>query len=318
MKEMTLTERYALIGLNAQDSLHKTVAKTMVLRCISCAVVLDMYLGYNTELDSPIYQDIVKEALHGRIDVSKAALPETLKRASSISGRYRKKLEKAVRDVLEAEHRIEEVPNLLGCDMLYVTAGNDMKEYRSNSKEYIRQTEWCRAELLENDLVSDEAIAMFWLLRESGCIYEFFSAKEIKELFNNVTGLYMGNDLAKMLIPMDIKRAHESLAHKYLVKKKELLSTNFGRGVAQAFPELERSESVFIDVEEWFEKPEKRMCDVLDRLTEKGHYVDIVRSGKVPLLKIDNLLYETIPTAKNCGGNIPIQGVVLRRYIIAE
>ena len=317
MREMSLTERYALIGLNAQDSIHRTVAKTMVQRCIACAVILDMYLGTNREMDTPIYQDIVEGGIKGKINLTPDTLEAVLKRASGILGGRRKRLERAVTDVLLAEHRIEEAPNLLGCDMLYVTAGTSMREYRSDADEYVRQTEWCRAELLENGIVSDEAIAMFWLLRESGCIYDFFSAKEIQALYQNMTTVYMGNSLAKLLIPLNIKRAYESFAHKYLVKKKELFSTNIGRGIVQAFPDIERSESIFIDVETWNEKPEQRMCDILNRLTEKDHYVDIVRSGKVPLLKIDNLLYETIPTARNYA-RVPVHGVVLRRYIIAE
>ena len=50
------------------------------------------------------------------------------------------------------------------------------------------------------------------------------------------------------------------------------------------------------------------------RLEEGGHIYSVVRYGDVPLIKIDNILYEAIPEA--IGGRIPIHGVRLRRYAI--
>ena len=41
MSELTLQERFALIALNAQDSLHMTTAKKAALRCIAAAEILE-------------------------------------------------------------------------------------------------------------------------------------------------------------------------------------------------------------------------------------------------------------------------------------
>ena len=65
---------------------------------------------------------------------------------------------------------LEEIPNLLGCDMNYVTASVTMREYRSNEEAYTRITEGLRAEILEDGEMTDETILMLWLLRESSCL----------------------------------------------------------------------------------------------------------------------------------------------------
>ena len=41
MKEYTLSQQYALIGLDGQDSIHATAAKNAVCRCIAAAKLLE-------------------------------------------------------------------------------------------------------------------------------------------------------------------------------------------------------------------------------------------------------------------------------------
>ena len=45
MKDLTLSQQYALLALDGQESLHPSVAKSAVLRAVSAAQVLETELG---------------------------------------------------------------------------------------------------------------------------------------------------------------------------------------------------------------------------------------------------------------------------------
>ena len=80
-------------------------------------------------------------------------------------------------------------------------------------------------------------------------------------------------------------------------------------------PFMERSSAVFIESEELYCNAEKRLESVIARLEENGNEVHVIRAGTVPLLQIDNLYYECIPTQHKYY-RVPVFGVQLRRYIM--
>ena len=45
MKDLTLSQQYALLALDGQESIHPSVAKSAVLRAVSAAQVLETELG---------------------------------------------------------------------------------------------------------------------------------------------------------------------------------------------------------------------------------------------------------------------------------
>ena len=45
MKELILSQQYALLALNGQESLHPSVAKNAVLRAVAAAQVLEIEMG---------------------------------------------------------------------------------------------------------------------------------------------------------------------------------------------------------------------------------------------------------------------------------
>lgn len=96
--------------------------------------------------------------------------------------------------------------------------------------------------------------------------------------------------------------------------KKNAIKTPTGTGINFIFPAIERSQSIFIDTEEWFPNASQRLDEVRKRLEENGHNYTIIREGAVPLIKVDNIIYEAVPEATQ--GRIPIHGVRLRRYPI--
>jgi len=327
MKDLTLAESYAIISLNSLDSLQMITIKRIALRCVAAAAILELYLNegftklgdkyllQKSILDQPIttlYQVEVLKKIFKKQDCLEGTLEWWLKKASKLSGRELKKIEHAITDSLRGVDLIEEVPNLLGCDLEYVTATISMREYRSNKSEFTKQTEGIRSELLEDGCITDESVVMLWLLRESCCLPEIFSANELETVLERFNELYQNNTLAKKLLPITIQNKMEVLVKGFLLKKKRFSKTLTGIGLNFTFPIIERTESVFIETEAYFSSADQRLEDVVKRLRKYQHEVTILRAGVVPLLKIDNVLYEAAPTARVY--KFPVHGVQLRRY----
>ncbi|VYU43658.1 hypothetical protein [Clostridium tertium] len=329
MKELKLSQSFAMIALNAQDSINMTTVKKVSLHAIAASVVLETYLDSDfslvddklslkkSYLDNPnvtLYQEAIFSPLFNKRDEITESLNWWLSKASSLSNKNLKKLEVTIIDSLKGYDYMEEIPNLLGCDMYYKTAGLSLREYRSNIDEYTRIVEGLKADTLEEGVINDESIFMLWLLRESGCMQDVFSKGDLEIIYNKMNLLFINNKFSKELYNISIYHGLEMAIKGFINMKKNAIKTPTGTGINFAFPFLERSQSIFIDTEEWFPNAEQRLTEVRRRLEENGHSYIILRMGAVPLIKIDNILYEVIPEATQ--GRVPIHGVRLRRYCI--
>lgn len=305
MTNLSLQDRFSLISLNALNSTRNSTAKKAAIRCISAAGVLDRFLRETEELteDSDEYRS--------RLD----ALSVSLKEAAHLSSSAAKELEHTVYTRLNNLGLMTEASSLVSCDLEFSSAGNKILEYRTDSDEYSRQTESLRAELMEEGNVFDETVCMLWLLRESSCFYDLFSKEEQKYLTSRINELYLNSLLAKTLLSVSIHNALDSAALGFFSKKKAIFSTQLGTGVLFQVPFMERSSAVFIESEELYCNAEKRLESVIARLEENGNEVHVIRAGTVPLLQIDNLYYECIPTQHKYY-RVPVFGVQLRRYIM--
>ncbi len=305
MTNLSLQDRFSLISLNAVNSTRNSTAKKAAIRSISAAGVLDRFLQETEELteDSDEYRS--------RLD----ALSVSLKEAAHLSSSAAKELEHTVYTRLNNLGLMTEASSLVSCDLEFSSAGNKILEYRTDSDEYSRQTESLRAELMEEGNVFDETVCMLWLLRESSCFYDLFSREEQKYLTSRINELYLNSLLAKTLLSVSIHNALDSAALGLFSKKKAIFSTQLGTGVLFQVPFMERSSAVFIESEELYCNAEKRLESVIARLEENGNEVHVIRAGTVPLLQIDNLYYECIPTQHKYY-RVPVFGVQLRRYIM--
>lgn len=292
MRDITITEGFAIIGLNSQDSRHKTVAKKAALRCIAAARLLDSYLLGESDLNTLIQQ-----------------LPAAVK----LSPRNQKKLESEIRTQLFSSGYMEEVPALLGCDFLYYSAAVTMKEYRAESEIFLRITESLKADILEDGDTSVETICYLWLLRESGCIYDIFSFSEQETILSKLNTLMTSNPLAKKLFPLPIHNTAEQLAKGYLRFKRKVFHKPFLQGMNLVFPFLERRQSIFIDTEAYCENAMERLADVLQRVESMGHHSQVIRTAGTVIIKIDNLYYELFPYS--IIGKTPVHGVKLIQCI---
>ncbi|MEF9853156.1 MAG: hypothetical protein RSB36_07900 [Hydrogenoanaerobacterium sp.] len=326
MKELSLSQSYALIALNAQDSINMTTSKKVALRAIAAAVVLQCYLNkvlngqwqkkFASEpvcADTELYEELVLRPLSLLKMPKGAGLAQWLTAAAHMPQAVLKKLECGMSDALCGANVLEQIPNLLGCDMLYVTAGLAIKEYRADEKTYMKITEELRANVLEDCELSDEDICMLWLMRESFCFYDVFSGNELEKVKRRIVEACQKNGLAQALFSVNIHRGPEAAIKGFLQKKKILANTPNGQALNFVFPFLERSQSVFIDDEKWFSNAADRLADVTARLSEKGHSYTVLHEGQIPLIKIDNIIYSCYPYTIN--QRIPIQGVRLVRNL---
>lgn len=339
MNERTLAENFALLALNGQDSLHKTVAKTVSLRCMAAAALLELYLENSTQsgdscesssgglsgglsaalfeadtiavIPSRSYQREALAALFKKPNKGAGCL-SALARATRLSSKSLLAIERAFVEPLFESGALEEVPKLLACDLLFDSSGVDIREYRAEQAAYTAIADSLRAELLEEGPLTDEAIILLWLLRESGCLHDIFSHDELSILGGRMVALYQSSPLARSLYTLVLHRTLETTFKRFLHIKQAAFSTPVGVGLNFVFPVFERSQSVFVDTDAWFSDHAARLAALERRLREHGHNVSVLQTGAVPLIKIDNCLYRAVPTAQVIS-RVPIHGLRLRK-----
>lgn len=325
--KLSFAQNFSLIALNAQDSLHLTTAKKISLRCMAAASILELYLNREFTINGEVltltrndlehssitlYQKTVLKTILGSKEVLSDTLKNYLTYVIKLSNKDLKEIEHSFVDSLKEIDVLEEIPSLLGCDLEFHTAGILMKEYRSNSKIYTNLIKNIHTEILENISSKNENILMLWLLRESGCIHDIFSKKDLDIIAVSLNELIQNNSYAKYFLSINIHKSLEVSIKNFLTKKRKIMSTPIGSGINFVFPIFQRSQSIFIETEAFFSNKENRLIDLKTRLEYYGHAFTILREGKVPLIKIDNCLYEAIPTAMQY--KIPVHGVRLRKY----
>lgn len=294
MKEVKLSEKCALVVLNGLESLHPSNAKQAALRAVAAAKVME---------------DVVGEADADAAEFS-AKLEEAVERGKSLKKKEGKELEAAVFASLEAEGLMEQVPDILGCDLNYYTAGITLRAYRSEEGEYLRLREGLRADILEDGPISLESAVLLWLHRESGCIHELFSAEEQKRVQSRMVEFSVQNDTCRSLWTAEFHRATEFFTGKILRTKRNLFKNPYLEGINLLFPFLERRQAIFIDCVNFGTSVEERRIAVIEHISSMGHYVEEVKNGSETLLKIDNVYYRIFPRSMQMA-RVPIQGVEL-------
>ena len=295
MKELVLSQQYAVIALDGLESLHPSMAKSAVIRAIAAAKVMEEVMHTEAESDPAVFIPKLNEAVEGVKDLRK---------------KDEKQIEEEMAALLEADGLMEQIPDILGCDMDYYTAGVELKAYRSNEDAYIRIREGLRAEILEEGVISTECAVLLWLLRESGCIHDMFSVSEQDQVQRRMTDAAAENEIFRAMWQTEFHSAVESFAGRFLRAKHNLFKNPYLEGVNLIFPYLERRKAIFIDFVVLGTDVQSRRIAVMEHLSKMGHYVEEVKSGSETLLKIDNAYYRIFPTVKRAY-KVPIQGANL-------
>ena len=294
MKELILSQQYALLALNGQESLHPSVAKNAVLRAVAAARVLETELGRDT---------------NSFLEFS-AALQKAVQIAKTLKKKEASQIEQEVVNALKAEELLKEVPDLLGCDMDYDTSGIELKAYLSDEISYVRIKEGLRAEILEDGPISLEYAVLLWLLRESGCIHDLFSISEQSRVEERMTEGAAQDEQYRTLWEAEFHSIFEGVMNRFVKTKSKLFKNPYLEGVNLAFPYLDRRKSVFIDMVIWGTNVADRRAAAVEYLSKKGFTVEEIRIGSETLLKIGNIYYRIFPMTKTAY-KVPIQGVNL-------
>jgi len=294
MKELILSQQYALLALNGQESLHPSVAKNAVLRAVAAAQVLETELGRDT---------------NSFLEFS-AALQKAVQIAKTLKKKEASQIEQEVVNALKAEELLKEVPDLLGCDMDYDTSGIELKAYLSDEISYVRIKEGLRAEILEDGPISLEYAVLLWLLRESGCIHDLFSISEQSRVEERMTEGAAQDEQYRTLWEAEFHSIFEGVMNRFVKTKSKLFKNPYLEGVNLAFPYLDRRKSVFIDMVIWGTNVADRRAAAIEYLSKKGFTVEEIRIGSETLLKIGNIYYRIFPMTKTAY-KVPIQGVNL-------
>lgn len=294
MKELILSQQYALLALNGQESLHPSVAKNAVLRAVAAAQVLETELGRDTNSFSEF----------------SAALQKAVQIAKTLKKKETSQIEQEVVNALKAEELLKEVPDLLGCDMDYDTSGVELKAYLSDEISYVRIKEGLRAEILEDGPISLEHAVLLWLLRESGCIHDLFSISEQSRVEERMTEAATQDEQYRTLWEAEFHSIFEGVMNRFVKTKSKLFKNPYLEGVNLAFPYLDRRKSVFIDMVIWGTNVADRRAAAVEYLSKKGFTVEEIRIGSETLLKIGNIYYRIFPMTKTAY-KVPIQGVNL-------
>ncbi len=295
MKELVLSRQYAVIALDGLESLHPSMAKSAVIRAIAAAKVMEEVMHTEAESDPAVFIPKLNEAVEGVKDLRK---------------KDEKQIEEEMAALLEADGLMEQIPDILGCDMDYYTSGVELKAYRSDEDTYIRIREGLRAEILEEGVISTECAVLLWLLRESGCIHDLFSVSEQDQVQRRMTDAAAENEIFRAMWQTEFHSAVESFAGRFLRAKHNLFKNPYLEGVNLIFPYLERRKAIFIDFVVLGTDVQSRRIAVMEHLSKMGHYVEEVKSGSETLLKIDNAYYRIFPTVKRAY-KVPIQGANL-------
>ena len=295
MKELVLSRQYAVIALDGLESLHPSVAKSAVIRAIAAAKVLEEVMYTEAESDPAVFIPKLNEAVEAAKDLGKKGA---------------KQIEEEMAGLLEADGLMEQIPDILGCDMDYYTSGVELKAYRSDEDTYIRIREGLRAEILEEGVISTECAVLLWLLRESGCIHDLFSVSEQDQVQRRMTDAAAENEIFRAMWQTEFHSAVESFAGRFLRAKHNLFKNPYLEGVNLIFPYLERRKAIFIDFVVFGTDVRSRRIAIMEHLSKMGHYVEEVKSGSETLLKIDNAYYRIFPTVKRAY-KVPIQGANL-------
>lgn len=295
MKELILSQQYALLALNGQESLHPSVAKNAVLRAVAAAQVLEIEMG---KADTSSFSEF------------SAALQKAVQIAKTLKKKEASRIEQEVVNALKAEELLKEVPDLLGCDMDYDTSGIELKAYLSDEISYVRIKEGLRAEILEDGPISLEYAVLLWLLRESGCIHDLFSISEQSRVEERMTEGAAQDEQYRTLWEAEFHSIFEGVMNRFVKTKSKLFKNPYLEGVNLAFPYLDRRKSVFIDMVILGTNVADRRAAVIEYLSKKGFTVEEIRIGSETLLKIGNIYYRIFPMTKTAY-KVPIQGVNL-------
>lgn len=181
MREYTLSEQYAIIGLNGLDSRHMTTARRKVLSALAASKLLEDILS--GEMPSHLTQIRLKEGMR---------LVQKQKKKEA------EELEEKTVKALEEDGVLQKIPGLQAGEDSDVRA-EEGRIYLSNKEIYAGILERLRAEIWEQGPMTQESCCLLWLLEHSGCSRNIFSGEEQREMERCIVDMETSDEFVRML-----------------------------------------------------------------------------------------------------------------------
>lgn len=295
MKDYSLSEQFAMIALDGQDSKNDTKAKKAAVAGIAVAITL---------------QKMIAEEIDKNATAFSEKLNKELKSIKKMNKKERNAIESEMAEILKTRGVLSEIPSLLACDINYQTANVTIKEYKSDSTEYQCIVDFVRAEILEPGNVDLEVVCLLYLFRESGCMHDIFSVKEQQQIQMRLLELKEKEPLYKVIWDSEFYSRKLDIYLSFLRMKSSLFKNPYLQGVNLVFPFLDRKQAIFIDMVLLGTSVHERRKATVEYLIEQGHVCEEVQIGEEHLLKIDNKYYRIWPGSRRYF-KIPVQGISL-------
>ncbi len=317
MDKFTLTNKYSYIALNNIEVISKSfklietyISIGLVLDLVNNGVIVEnegLYTLNNDEELSQLEKNIVDEL---KVSEKELTFEELVSNSRNIKPNVREKFVLEIINNSMSKGDIDIIKSLLSLDVNYETSGLEIKEYRT-SYEVFKKT----IDDIKNSTETNEYYCLLWLLMQSGDITKVFNYNEIEIIWKKFEEFQGKSHLV-------VKLGEETHIQPLLLEWKQMLEAKntlfrkgFGLGLVSRFPALERKEAVFIATEKMFANAQESLKTVVGKLVDDGHMVTVVRDGQVPVLDIDNVLYEIVPDAIRVSF-VNVHGVRLRRYVL--
>lgn len=311
---------FALLALNGMDSEEGSFFLKAVYRSLVAAFVVEAFL--QKETSRALSADEIS-ALNGDLFVPEFlgakeknhTLPEWLSKVKRVSNKKIRAMVRPFMEKMQQRGKLDVIHSLLENDLYYEEEAFEMTEFRVEKIAYQRILKEFKKDWLEKGMPSNRTIALYWLLEQNGLLGRLFNAEEQAICAEQKAKRYHKNDLAKMLWKETVLSSIVRLAKDSMLKKVGFFQTAVGIGLAFSFPFLAKKEAIFIVGENWISKTEEVLPEIVGKIRQKGHRCLILRKGKVPLVEIDNVLYEAIPHMRTFRYS-SVFGLQFRRYVM--
>lgn len=311
---------FALLALNGMDSEEGSFFLKAVYRSLVAAFVVEAFL--QKETSRALFADEIS-ALNGDLFAPEFlgakeknhTLPEWLSKVKRVSNKKIRAMVRPFMEKMQQRGKLDVIHSLLENDLYYEEEAFEMTEFRVEKIAYQRILKEFKKDWLEKGMPSNRTIALYWLLEQNGLLGRLFNAEEQAICAEQKAKRYHKNDLAKMLWKETVLSPIVRLAKDSMLKKVGFFQTAVGIGLAFSFPFLAKKEAIFIVGENWISKTEEVLPEIVGKIRQKGHRCLILRKGKVPLVEIDNVLYEAIPHIRTFRYS-SVFGLQFRRYVM--
>lgn len=315
----SLPQDFAVLGLNGLDCDSKNFFTKAFYRSLIAAYVLEAFA--QTEQNRLTAKQI-SEFHSGKF------LAEEIVREEKpyLLGEWLREIKKIKTDKVVAMNRafireakksgkIEEVTGLLEYDLYYEDQAFDFREFRVEKILYQKTLYSFKKDWLESKTPNNRSITLFWLLEQNGLLSRIFNKEEQMCCEEQKVRAYTRSGFAKLLWQNKLLSSIVQTAKEAMSVKNGFFRTAIGVGLAYCFPVLAKREAVFIGGENWISTSENAADEVIQKLKKRGHLCLLRRKGKVPLIEIDNVMYEMLPSVRTFRFS-SVFGFQLRRYVL--